>query len=130
VTPETSVVTALLPGETLRPGRVLGAVAKVSQQKLFVSLTSRRFLIGKAALTPGVVKFVITNNSRTSRGVVLRGRDVIGSPIVRYTGLVQPRSTTKFSMHLASGRCELVEFHRIGQRDYKSLYKASFRVMR
>jgi len=52
---------------------------------------------------PGPVTFTVVNNSDSPRGVVLSGFDLVGSPILRYSSLVNPGEEAPVGFWLYEG---------------------------
>jgi hypothetical protein len=104
------VLMARLPGEPMR-GRVLGVAGQ--PQRISILLGNSGF----ARFTPptpysGLVTFKVTNNTRVNRGLIIKGKDLLGSPFFRQTPLLRPGQSTTFQVYLAPGSFRLREFHR------------------
>jgi len=128
VMPSQEVMMARLIGEPA-PGIVAGVTAEIRGVR--ISLTPLGFsTIGARDIAPGLVMFTVVNNSLRSRGLILRGVDVAGHPVYRYTSLLRPGQSTSFQMFVAPGKWQIVDFyHRApGMMTYKSAYKTGFVV--
>ncbi|MBI2841766.1 MAG: hypothetical protein HYX78_00030 [Armatimonadetes bacterium] len=93
----------------------IGRGPQFESQSATITITSTGLEISPAALDFGPTTFTVINQTNSSRGVVITGLDRAGSPIIRYSPRIAPRSSRKMNFWLYEGQSYLF-------RDYTSRF--------
>jgi hypothetical protein len=112
-------------------GVVAGAAAEVPLGEIRLSLQNNGFSSTiPDTLTSGFTTVTVVNNSSMSRGAIIKAKDVIGSPIVRYTPILRPGQSYSFNAYLGSGSFTAMDYHHgtPGMRPWRSNYQTSFSI--
>jgi len=129
VMPSQEVMMAKLIGE---PALVAVAGVAAELQRVRISLTPMGFsTTGIDGIMPGLVTFTVVNDSLRNRGLIVRGVDVAGRPLHRYTSSLRPGEAASFQMYIAPGRWDIAEYYHktpAMMYGYKSAYQKSFDV--
>jgi hypothetical protein len=92
---------------------VAGEVVQLPQN-VYLSLRPGGIRPSDWTLAPGYTKITVTNNSPFSRGVIVKGKDLIGQPFIRYTPVLRPGRSATLHVFLNPGSLVVTEFSRFG----------------
>ena len=75
-----------------------------TMQPLTVTITESGLVTSMDEATGGLYLLTIRNESSTPRGIVMRGGDLIDSPYIRYSHVLQPGQSETFRWYFPSER--------------------------
>jgi hypothetical protein len=110
---------------------VAGVTAEVPTNVLKLSLRNAGFkTFAPANFTSGFTTITIVNNSIRPRGVIIKAKDVIGGEMVRYTPVLRPGQSYKFSTYLGPGMLTAMDYHGMtrGMRFWRSTHLTKLNV--
>lgn len=102
---------------------VAGVTAEVPTNALKLSLRNAGFkTFAPLNFTSGFTTITIVNNSIRPRGVIIKAKDVIGTEMVRYTPVLRPGQSYKFSTYLGPGTLTAMDYYSMtrGMRFWRS----------
>jgi hypothetical protein len=111
--------------------RVLGVAMQPNPGRIMLSLRTngiKSFV--PEALTAGYTTITVVNSTSVSRGLIIKSRDVIGNPVVRYIPLLRPYRTYKFDLFLGTGSFTAMDYSRGMRplRHWRTYYQTSFMI--
>lgn len=82
----------------------IGRGPQYERQMGTITITSSGIEVSPRTSDLGPITFSVINQTNRARGVVITGEDRTGSPIIRYTRMIQPGTRTNMSFWLYEGR--------------------------
>lgn len=108
----------------------IGRGPQYQRQTGTITITSAGIEVNPQTTMLGPITFNVVNKTNQARGVVITGEDRTGSPIIRYTRMISPGSSTSMSFWLYEGKNYTIrDFTRRYAVGNQMRFNSSFRAM-